>query len=216
MIKILLVDDHVLFREGLSTLLSTQPDIRIVGTAETIEEAIEKARILEPDLVLMDFNLPDGSGVEATQAILAEQPGINIIFLTVHDEDERLFEAIQFGASGYLIKNISLEKLLEHIHGAMKGDAAITPAMTKRILNKFSRLRPYEELTDDIWADLTPREREVLYELQSGATNQEIADRLFISTRTVQNHVSSILAKLDVKNRYEAARFARHHKLTRD
>jgi DNA-binding NarL/FixJ family response regulator len=166
------------------------------------------ARQVQPDLVLMDFTLPDGTGLDATQAILAERPETLIVFLTVHEEDDRLFAAIRGGAKGYLLKNVPVAKLLERLRGLEQEEAAISPALTSRILQEFSRTRAVHEPDGAALAQLTPRELEVLQELATGATNREIAERLYITENTVKNHVSSILSKLNLQNRREAARFA--------
>lgn len=207
MIRILLVDDHILIREGLAGLLDSQPDLRIIGQAGSVCEAVEMASKLKPDLILMDFGLPDGTGLDATQAILARCPGIKIVFLTVHQEDERLFEAIRSGARGYLLKNVPVPKLLAFLRGIERGEAAISPAMTSRLFDEFTRLAPARSMARP--DELTTRELEVLKELSSGASNREIADQLVIAENTVKNHVRSILSKLNLKNRREAAEFAR-------
>ncbi|MFO7743526.1 MAG: response regulator transcription factor [Anaerolineae bacterium] len=212
--RILLVDDHVLFREGVTSLLNSQPDMELVGEAGTVAEAIALTKRLRPDVVLMDFGLPDGTGLDATQAILRDQPETDIVFLTFHDDDERLFAAIRKGAKGYLLKNVSTSELLKYLRGLEKHEAAITPDMTSRILEEFARSRPTEAADRPELDELTPRELEVLEELTTGATNREIADRLIISKNTVRNHVSSILNKLNVGNRREAARVARRRGLS--
>jgi DNA-binding NarL/FixJ family response regulator len=212
--KLLLVDDHLLFREGLSSLLSAQPDMNIVGVCGTVADAVADASTLKPDVVLMDFTLPDGTGLDATRAILAEQPETTIVFLTVHEDDERLFAAIRLGAKGFLPKNISTGELVSYVRGVVRGNAAITPNTTARVMKELSRTDPHRSAPDPAVAELTPRELEVLREVETGAANQDIADRLFISERTVKNHVSNILRKLKLRNRYEAAKFARKHGLT--
>ena len=209
MMRILLVDDHTLFREGLLGLLDSQPDIKVVGQAGSVKQAISMCRDLKPDLILMDFSLPDGTGLDATQSILAEQPEANIVFLTVHEEDDRLFAALRSGAKGYLLKNVAVTKLLTFLRGVERGEAAITPVMTTRLLNEFARLDPHRRQRDPSSDELTTREMEVLNELIDGASNREIADRLVIAENTVKNHVRNILAKLNLKNRREAAEFAR-------
>jgi DNA-binding NarL/FixJ family response regulator len=212
--RILIVDDHVLFREGLVSLLKAQPDITVVGEAGCVDEAIAMARELGPDLVLMDFGLPDGTGLDATQTILADQPEINIVFLTVHEQDDRLFAAIRSGAKGYLLKNVPVSKLLAYLRGVEYGEAAISGAMASRILDEFARLGPGRESGQAEVGELTSREIAILKELATGATNREIASRLFISENTVKNHVGNILAKLNLRNRREAASFAQRHGLT--
>jgi len=211
--KVLIVDDHVLFREGLVSLLKAQPDITVVGEAGGVAEAIGMTRELEPDLVLMDFGLPDGTGLDATQAILAERPGTNIVFLTVHEQDDRLFAAIRCGAKGYLLKNVPVAKLLDYLRGVERGEAALSPTMTSHVLEEFARLDPSRDPGPAELAELTTRELEVLRELATGATNLEIADRLCISENTVKNHVGSILTKLNLSNRREAASLARRYGL---
>lgn len=205
--RVLLVDDHILFREGLLSLLDSQPDIDVVGEAGSVGEGIEMTRDLQPDLVLMDFSLPDGTGLDATQTILSEYPKTKIVFLTVHEEDDRLFAAIRSGAKGYLLKNVPIAKLLTFLRGVERGEAAISPTMTSRVFNEFARLEPKGDLSSPV--ELTTRELEVLRELVKGASNREISDHLVIAENTVKNHVRNILSKLDLKNRREAAEFAR-------
>jgi DNA-binding NarL/FixJ family response regulator len=211
--RVLLVDDHALFSEGVASLLSGQPDFTVIGKATSVREAIAMARDLRPDLVLMDFTLPDGTGLEATSAILRERPETQIVFLTVHEEDDRLFSAIRSGAKGYLLKNVPVTKLLSYLRGLEQGEAAISPAMTSHILDELARTEPAQGLVSDDLSDLTPRELDVLLELTTGASNREIAERLFISENTVKNHVSNILSKLNLQNRRAAARFASQHGL---
>ena len=213
MIRILLVDDHALFREGLKSLLNSQPGFKVVGQAGSVDEAIEMTRKLNPNVILMDFGLPDGTGLDATQAILLNQPAAKIVFLTVHEEDDRLFEAIRCGAKGYLLKNVPVPKLLSFLHGLDRGEAAISRAMASRVLNEFARIGP-ASIGDSPSYLLTTRELEVLQELATGATNRQIAERLIITENTVKNHVSNILTKLKLRNRREAANFARRRRLT--
>ncbi len=212
--RILIVDDHVLFREGLVSLLKAQPDITVIGEAGCVHEAVAMARELGPDLVLMDFGLPDGTGLDATQAILADRPEINIVFLTVHEQDDRLFAAIRSGAKGYLLKNVPVSRLLTYLRGVECGEAAISGAMTSRILDEFARLGSARASGQAEVRELTSREIVILKELTTGATNREIASRLFISENTVKNHVGNILTKLNLRNRREAASFAHRHGLT--
>jgi DNA-binding NarL/FixJ family response regulator len=213
MLRALLVDDHALFREGLVSLLAGQPDFTVIGEAGSVQEAILMARDLRPDLVLMDFTLPDGTGLDATRAILTERPGTLIVFLTVHEEDDRLFAAIRSGAKGYLLKNVPVARLLSFLRGLEQGEAAITPKMTTRILDEFSRMEPTRGPVSEDLSALTERELDVLREISTGASNREIAQRLCISENTVKNHVSNILAKLNLQNRREAARFAQQRGL---
>ena len=207
--RILLVDDHLLFQESLGNLIDGQPDLTVVGGATSVQSAIVETRRLRPDVVLMDFSLPDGTGLDATREILMEQPSTTIIFLTVHEENEKVFEAIRQGAQGYLPKNIKASQLLAYLRGIQNGEAAITPAMTKQVLEEFSKTPSRNDPPPEALSRLTARQRQVLKELRLGASNREIARRLVISEQTVKNHVSRILSQLHLNNRHEAADFAR-------
>ncbi len=201
--RILLVEDHILFQESLGRLLDAQSDMTVVGGAASMVDAVMKARQLKPDVILMDFTLPDGTGLEATQKILAELPATKIIFLTIHEEDEKIFEAIRHGALGYLPKNVTSSSLLGYLRGLARGEVAIQPEFTARILKEFAHLPPREDMIDEASARLTVRQREILKELKTGATNRQIAARLVISEQTVKNHVSRVLKKLNIKSRHE-------------
>jgi len=207
--KILLIDDHILFREGLASLLNVQADFEIVGAANSVAEAIEQAQTLQPDLILMGYDLRDGTGPEAACIISANQPKIVIVFLTVYEDDKHLFAAIRSGAKGYLPKNIPVEHLMNYLRHARDGEPAITPDLTGRILERFSQTEPRSPVRDSVVSSLTPRELQVLQEVARGHSNQIIATNLVISERTVKNHVGRILTKLKVQNRYEAADLAR-------
>jgi DNA-binding NarL/FixJ family response regulator len=213
--RILVVDDQVLFREGIVGLLESQPDLSVVGEAGSVHEAIAKAIDLEPDLILMDIALPDGSGVEAVRMIHAHLPETIIVMLTIHESDELLLDAIQAGAKGFLLKNTPLVKLLASLHGIGRGEAAISRKMTFRVLDEFSRIGKLPAQTDPKLAHLTLRELDVLAELAQKYTNREIAERLSISENTVKIHVHKILAKLNLSNRREAGKFARRYGLGR-
>jgi DNA-binding NarL/FixJ family response regulator len=213
--RVLIVDDHVLFRDGLVSLLNAQPDFEVVGQAGGVQEAIAIAQDLRPDVVLMDFGLPDGTGLEATRAIMADRPGTNIVFLTVHEEDDQLFAAIRSGARGYLLKNVPVAKLLTYLRGVACGEAAITGVLASRILSEFSRMQAPRRFAQPELDELTSREVQVLQELAAGASNHEIAGHLVISENTVKNHVRSILGKLNLRNRREAASFARQYGLVK-
>jgi len=207
--KILVVDDHDLFREGLVSLLSKDKFFDIVGQAGTVHEAIDLTRKLHPDLVLMDFSLPDGDGAEATTAILAEQPTCNIVFLTMHDADENLFAAIHSGAKGYLLKNVPGAKLVESLKAIEKGEAVISGKMTMRILEEFSQNYSNSKgEARNAYKVLSTRELEILREIARGASNSEIAAKLFLSVNTVKHHIHNILSKLCLKNRREATLYA--------
>ncbi|MBI4332471.1 MAG: response regulator transcription factor [Chloroflexi bacterium] len=206
--KVLLADDHKLFREGLASLLESQKDIEVVGQAQDGEEAVRKTRELMPDLILMDLGMPVINGQEATRIIKSEMPYVKIVVLTVHDEDENLLEAVKSGAQGYLLKNIGVSELLESIRGMSRGEAAISRIMAGKILGEFTRLSQQSAIAADPSANLTIREQEVLRLVAKGAGNAEIAAKLAISENTVKNHLRNILAKLHVQNRSQAASFA--------
>jgi DNA-binding NarL/FixJ family response regulator len=210
--RILLADDHDLFREGLAGILSTQPDMQVVGEAGDGLEAIVKAGELKPDLILMDIQMPGCDGLEATQKIKRELPSTVIVMLTVRDEEEKLFEAIKNGAQGYLLKNIRSKELLEGLRGVMRGEAAISPILAGNMLEEFRRLSqqaPREAIPDEM-ALLTLREKDVLSQVAQGRSDKEIADHLSISLHTVKSHLRNILAKLQVNSRREAAWLARN------
>jgi DNA-binding NarL/FixJ family response regulator len=201
--RILLVEDHILFQESLGRWLDSQPDITVVAGATSVFDAVLKARQFKPDVILMDFTLPDGTGIDAMQAILAEQPGIKIIFLTIHEDDEKIFDAIRHGAQGYLPKNVTSSRLLSYLRGLEHGEVAMQPEFTARILKEFSQMPPRHGGFEEGVAGLTARQREILRELRTGATNRQIAARLVISEQTVKNHVSRVLKKLNLKSRHE-------------
>jgi DNA-binding NarL/FixJ family response regulator len=213
MMRVLVVDDHILFQEGIASLINKQPDLTVVGGAGSVKEAIAQSCLLKPDVVLMDFTLPDGTGLEATRAILAERPFTKIVFLTVHEDDERLFQAIRCGAKGYLLKNTPVTQLLDYLRGLAQGEAALPPSAVSRILEEFANSSNHVESEPEILGKLTTRQLEVLHELKHGATNKEIAENLVISEQTVKNHISHILAVLNFHSRHEAASFARRYNL---
>ncbi len=210
-IRVLLADDHSLFREGLAGIISAQPDMEVVGEAADGLEAIVKAGELKPDLILMDIQMPGCDGLEATQKIKKELPKTVIVMLTVRDEDEKLFEAIKSGAQGYLLKSIRSRVLLEMLRGAMRGEAAISMTLAGRMLEEFRRLSqpaPPTAVREEL-AALTFREQEVLGLVAQGRTDKEIAAQLSISLHTVKSHLRNILAKLQVNSRREAAWLAK-------
>jgi DNA-binding NarL/FixJ family response regulator len=212
--RVLIVDDHILFREGLVGLLRSQSDMEVVGESGSVQEAIDQALKTKPNIILMDFSLPDGTGIDATRAILAELPQTRIIFLTVHDNDERLILAMRAGAKGYLLKNLSVNKLLASLRALDRGEAALSRTMMARILEEFAQSNPNDSAALSPLVGLTTREMQVLQELAEGITNQEIATRLFISENTVKNHIHNILEKLSLNNRREAIEYTRKYGLT--
>ena len=208
--RLMLVDDHILFREGLVSLIAAQPDLQIIGQAGTVREAVLLAQKLRPDIIVMDFSLSDGNGLDATQAILAQQPNVKIIFLTVHNDDDTLFAAIRAGAVGFMFKNARASELLMRLRAVARGEPGISPAIARRILEEFSRtpLTP-PEAAEGQSTELTSREIEVVQELARGASNREIARQLVISENTVKNHVRNVLSKLHLRNRREVVDYAR-------
>ena len=208
--KIIIIDDHVLFREGLAAIIRPQTDIEIAGMAGTVREAIEMANALKPDVILMDFNLPDGTGVEAARTILEEERSCKIIFLTMSENDEDLFAAIRCGAKGYLMKNIHPPQLISALRAVQNGESALSQGMTLRLMEELSRSKKKGRPAENT---LTLRELDVLRAVASGLSNQEIGSHLYISENTVKFHVHSLLAKLNLTDRKEAANFAREHGL---
>ena len=207
-IRVLLADDHSLFREGLAGILRAQPDFEVIGEAADGLEAVVKAHDLRPDLIVMDVCMPDCNGVEATQKIMRELDEVVIVMLTVRDEDEKLFEAIKSGAQGYLLKNIRSRELLNLLRGAVRGEAAITPALGARMLEEFRRLSQRDIPSSDEAVYLTQREQDVLVLAAQGATDKEISEDLSVSIHTVKSHMRNILAKLHMSHRHEAALYA--------
>ena len=214
MIRLVIVDDHALFREGLASIIQVEPDIKVSGLAGTVQEAVEVVRTLKPDIVLMDFSLPDGTGADATRMVLKEHPDCKIIFLTMSENDENLFAAVRSGARGYLLKNMSPSKLVTTIRSVQRGESALSRSMTLRLMEELSRTKDPERLEDQWLEKLTQREKDVLHVLATGKTNKEIANHLFVSENTVKYHVHSILEKLNLPNRKAAAAFAKEHGIT--
>ncbi len=209
--RILLVDDHALFREGLRAILDAQPDLEVVGEAADGLEAVVKARELQPDLVLMDIRMPGMDGLEALLRIKRASPETKVVMLTVQSDEEQLLQAIKYGAQGYLLKDLPSQKVLEMLRAALRGEAALPPALAARILEEFRRLSQQVAPTANTASEatsLTPREIEVLSRIAQGASDKEIATALNISLYTVKTHVRNILAKLQVSSRHEAARYA--------
>lgn len=205
--SILVVDDHILFRDGLVSLFQFIQDFYVVDQAGTVSEGIEKAFLHKPDIILMDFSLPDGTGLDATQVILDEIPECKIIFLTVFETDENLLRAIQLGAKGYMLKNVSSSSLLSSLRALANGEIAMSRKMMSRVV-EYSRAMPFHH-SQDLAAKLSPREIDILYELQSGASNAQIAQQLYLSENTVKHHIHSILEKLGVENRRQAGTLAK-------
>jgi len=206
--KIVIVDDHVLFREGLASIIRSEPDIEIAGMAGSVQEAVDLSDAVQPEIILMDFSLPDGNGADATRLILSQHPKCKIVFLTMSEEDEDLFEAIRSGAKGYLLKNMQPQKLVVALRSVQKGESALSRSMTLRLMDELSHSKKTDYPPE---TTLTHREMDVLRALASGMSNQEIAKHLVISENTVKFHVHSILGKLGLNDRKEVANYAREH-----
>lgn len=209
--RIILVDDHEVVRLGLKALLDRHPNFEVVGEAGTARDAVELVEALSPDVVVLDIRLPGGSGIEACQEIADRFPTSKVIMLTSYADDEMLFSAIRAGAAGYVLKQIGGEDLVRAIEAVGRGEALLDPAVTQRIFQEVRKAAREEEAS--AFSTLTAQERHVLLLVSEGRTNREIAKYLFLGEGTVRNYVSSILSKLGVSNRAEAAAFAVEHNL---
>jgi len=213
-IRVLLVDDHSLFRRGVAAALADYSDIQVVGEAGNGLQALVKARELVPDVVLMDISMPVCDGLEATKRIRMELPHVKIVMLTIAEEGQSLFEAIKGGAQGYLLKNLEPQELVEMLRGVVRGEAPISRTTATKILTEFTRQAQGADAVAQSKTLPTRREREVLALLARGTTNREIATALGISPSTVKNHLQNILDKLHLENRVQAAAFALREGLT--
>jgi two-component system response regulator DevR len=209
--RILLVDDHEVVRLGLKSLLERHPQFEVVGEAGSAREALEQVAALKPEVVLMDIRLPGTSGIEACEEIVNKYPGTRVIMLTSYAEDEMLFSAIRAGASGYILKQIGSSDLVKALEAVSRGEALLDPAVTQRVFQEVRRAVKEEEAS--AFAHLSQQEKHVLLLVSEGKTNREIAKSLFLGEGTVRNYVSSILSKLGVNNRAEAAAYAVEHSL---
>ena len=206
--KLLIIDDQILFREGLMSLFRSTTDFEMVGCAGSVHEGCELALSYKPDIILMDFSLPDGTGLDATRAILARSPDCKIVFLTVYEADENLFAALRLGAKGYMLKNVSSTDLLSSLRALDRGEMAVSRKMMTTVMDEFSHTRSLDSGNEKLLTKLSPREMEILQEIEAGATNLEIAEHLFLSVNTVKHHIRNILSKLDLKNRRQAGSLA--------
>lgn len=208
--RVLLTDDHALFREGLAGIVSSQDDMQVVGEANDGLEAVIMAKEIKPDLILMDVQMPGMDGLEATRQIKQVLPETTIVVLTVRDDDDKLFEALKVGAQGYLLKDIRSHEMLSKLRAALKGDVALSPTLAGKVLTEFRRLSLNRRVDLDQSKDdsLTERETEVLSLVATGATDREVAEKLVISLNTVKTHMRNILSKLHVSSRREAAKAA--------
>jgi len=216
-IKVLIADDQSLFREGLKTLLQTNPDFEVCEEVENGEEAVKKAILAQPDVILMDIRMPLLNGIDATRrlrASLRDETVGRIIILTTFDNDDDVFEALRAGAIGYLLKDVASEVLFGAIHTAARGESFLQPAIASKVLAEFSRLpRPASGLSEELIVPLSRREKEILQLMATGASNKEIASTLMIAEGTVKNHVSSVLTKLDARDRMQAVIIAQRMRI---
>jgi DNA-binding NarL/FixJ family response regulator len=204
-IRILIADDHPLFRDGLCVLLESVPDMQVIGEATTGNEVLEEAHALQPDLILMDIQMPGINGIEATRRILQTSPHIRVLILTMFEDDESVFAAIRAGARGYLLKGAVQEETLRAIRAVTSGEAIFGPAVAERLIHYFGGTRPTAKSGPaQFFPELTDREYEILTLIAQRKTNADIAARLVLSPKTVRNHVSNILSKLQVADRTEA------------
>jgi len=204
-LRLLVVDDHEVVRQGLVALLDRRPGFQVVAQAGSVQEAIAQARVQRPDIVVMDVRLPDGSGVEACREIRAELPETRVIMLTSFPDDEAVLSAIVAGASGYLLKQIRARDLVAALEAVGRGESLLDPAVTERVLERVRRIAKGES-SDELFV-LTPQEQKILLLVAEGKTNKEIAADVFLSDKTVKNYVSSILSKLNLERRAQAAAF---------
>jgi DNA-binding NarL/FixJ family response regulator len=213
-VRVLIVDDHALFRRGLQMVLEGETDIDVVGEAQDGQEAIERAENTTPDVVLMDVRMPKRSGIEATRTIKDTLPSTKILMLTISDEEADLYEAIKAGASGYLLKEISIEEVADAVRAVHAGQSLISPSMASKLLNEFAAMvKRRDERAQVPGPRLTSRELEVLKLVAKGLNNRDIGQELFISENTVKNHVRNILEKLHLHSRMEAVVYAVREKL---
>jgi DNA-binding NarL/FixJ family response regulator len=205
-IGIVVADDHEVVRAGFAALLDTQPDFTVLGTASDGSEAVRVCHDLRPDVVLMDVRMPSLDGIEATRQLAdADEPGPRVLILTTFDLDEYVFDALRAGASGFLLKDVTAERLFDAVRVIAAGEALLAPAVTRRLIGEFTRLRPVPDaLAPTAMVTLTPRETEVLRLVAEGMSNPEIARRLVVTEETVKTHVSHILAKLGLRDRTQA------------
>jgi DNA-binding NarL/FixJ family response regulator len=212
--RLLVVDDHEVVRQGLVALLDRRDGFQVVAEAGTVAEALEQARRHEPEIVIMDVRLPDGSGIEACREIRAELPGTKVVMLTSYPDEEAVLSAIVAGASGYLLKQVRARDLVAALEAVGRGESLLDPAVTEKVLERIRRIASGSQETDEL-SQLTGQERKILLLVAEGMTNKEIAAEIFLSDKTVKNYVSSILAKLNLERRAQAAAFVAKHRLDR-
>lgn len=201
-IRVVIADDHALFRDGLRALLNSVPDIRVTGEAATGAEVVAQAVALQPDVILMDIQMPDMNGIEATRRIVHTSPHIGIIVVTMFEDDDSVFAAMRAGAHGYLLKGAAQDELLRAVRAAAAGEALFSAPIARRLMTFFARSKPHA--APEVFPELTERELELLELIAQGHNNAEIAARLTISGKTVRNHISNIFSKLQVSDRAQA------------
>lgn len=211
-IRVLVVDDHEVVRQGLVALLDRREPFQVVAQAGTVAEATDQARRFQPDIIVMDVRLPDGSGIEACREIRAERPAARVVMLTSYPDEDAVLAAIVAGASGYLLKQIRARDLVAALLAVAGGESLLDPAVTGRVLD---RIRRVGSGTDDGLSSLNTRERAILLLVAEGMTNKQIATEVFLSDKTVKNYVSSILSKLDLDRRAQAAAYVAGHRVGR-
>jgi DNA-binding NarL/FixJ family response regulator len=213
-IRILVADDHALFRDGLRALFGSVPDAEVVGEAATGEEAVRRTEELQPDVVLMDTQMPGVNGIQATRRIVGQSPHVGVVVVTMFEDDDSVFAAMRAGARGYVLKGADQDEILKVIRAVADGEAHFGPKIAARLMNFFSAPEP--PVPTDAFPELTAREREVLDLLAKGRSNNEIARDLYLSPKTVRNHISNVFAKLQVADRAQAIIRAREAGLGRD
>jgi two-component system response regulator DevR len=210
-LRLLVVDDHEVVRQGLVSLLDRRDGFQVVAEAGTVAEAVDQARRFQPEIIVMDVRLPDGSGIEACREIRAEFPATRVVMLTSYPDEEAVLSAIVAGASGYLLKQIRARDLVAALETVARGESLLDPAVTERVLERVRRIAT-GGYTDEL-AQLTPQEQKILALVAEGKTNKEIAAEVYLSDKTVKNYVSSILSKLNLERRAQAAAFVAKHRI---